>query len=195
MSELSIKYKVDGGIVEVGKTSTIPIAKPVPTIIYKQESIESVLQRLFGKHIEEYNSKQKRADRKKSIVKLAQSPRCKPFREVSVQLETDCVELSNFVLAEYVHTFEERNPNLKIFNAEMYLYSRPRLYIDFVPVCKNEPTRYTGSMPILISFAGALKEQGFRSINAKVTEQVAWAKSEEKYISALIKQYNRKFKN
>ncbi|MGN0679242.1 MAG: plasmid recombination protein, partial [Oscillospiraceae bacterium] len=158
------------------------------SIVYKKENLGDVYQKLFGEAIEEYNAKQTRADRKMNISKIMCSLKAKAFREVTVQFQCSndseidvYFESAKKVLDTYLKSFEERNPCLKIFNAEMYLEKMPRLHIDFVPVCHG----HKRGLSTTVSFRGALAEQGFYSKDCVATEQIIWSKREKTYLDKL----------
>ena len=79
--------------------------------------------------------------------------------------------------------FEQRNPNLKVFNAVMHLdESTPHLRIDLVPVAHKEQR----GMPLKNSMSGALREQGFSSSNRMENERTAWAESERSVMEQIL---------
>lgn len=192
MSKVKIHYRVDYGIVSNAKAShsaSYNVTSHCPSIIYKLDSIESTLQKLFGAAVEEYNSKQTRSDRmKKTSEMISADNRSRAFREVSIWLfPTDDTSEYNFdraktILEQYYYGFEERNPNLKVFAAEMRLSDIPRLYIAFIPICHKK----LRGVATRISFKGALMEQGYRSHTRRYTEQIAWVKDEKQHLNNLL---------
>lgn len=193
MNKMKIHYRVDYGIVSNTKTShsaSYNAASHCPSIIYKLDSIESTLQKLFGAAVEEYNSKQTRSDRmKKTSEMISADNRSRAFREVSIwflptdeAVDNNYFEQTKSILENYFKNFEERNPNLKVFAAEMRLSDIPRLYIAFIPICHKK----LRGMATRISFKGALTEQGYHSHNRRCTEQIAWVQNEKQYLLALL---------
>ncbi len=185
--KLSLSYYIDYGIVRENKTRTKSIdcaSRKTPRIIYKNENIADVYQRILGKAIEEYNAKQTRSNRKKEIAQIICSP--KVFREVVVKIKNSkgiTFEIAKNILEEYMRSFETRNPCLIVFNAEMFFDDMPQLHIDFIPICHG----HKRGLSTAISFKGALAEQGFYSVNRGATEQIVWAESEKQYLNALLK--------
>ncbi len=124
-------------------------------IIFIQEDLGEVYHKLFDDVIERYNAKQKRKDRKiedyfehlfnrppsKSV--LICSNRHRSFYEHLVYIGTKDdtgvgtpdAEISKECLREYMEDFQERNPNLYVFNAVMHLdEATPHLHINYIPL-------------------------------------------------------------
>lgn len=185
--KLSLSYYIDYGIVRENKAQAKSIgctSRRTPSIIYKNENITDVYQRILGKAIEEYNSKQTRSNRKKEITQIICSSNV--FREVVVKIKNNkeiSFETAKNILDEYMRSFEARNPCLIVFNAEMYFDDMPQLHIDFIPICHG----HKRGLSTAISFKGALAEQGFYSVNRGATEQIVWAESEKQYLNVLLK--------
>lgn len=197
--KLPLSYHIDYGAIELNDGSNRNRygfdSGQLPDIIYKNENLQGKYKDLFEAAIDEYNLKQKRADRKKSLFEVIQPKRERAFREVVIRFgnsrEVDknvCFEAARNALNDYYLSFEERNPCLKVFSAVMYLEDMPRLHIDFIPICHGH--KY-GISPA-VSFKGALAEQGFYSKNQTITEQMIWAENERKHLSALISKYGFK---
>lgn len=126
----------------------------------------------------------------------------KTFYELVVQfgdektcgLNSENWELAKEMLGEYIREFEQRNPNMKVFCANLHLdEATPHLHIDFVPVCHNQ----TRGLKTRVSLHGALAEQGFHGGSAKVTEWAEWADSERKFMTEILQRHNlkRDYKN
>ncbi len=112
-------------------------------IIYVQKDLRKFYKDIFQDSVDEYNSKQKRADRKIDSYydKIEKSKQENLFYEIVVQVgDKDFSDKSSVidVLNDYMISFEERNPTLKVFNAVMHLDEEtPHLHIDFVPVSEG----------------------------------------------------------
>lgn len=112
-------------------------------VIYVQKDLREFYKEIFQDEVDEYNSKQKRADRKIDSYydKIEKSKQENLFYEVVVQVgDKDFSDKSSAmgVLNDYMIDFERRNPTLKVFNAVMHLDEEtPHLHIDFVPVAKG----------------------------------------------------------
>lgn len=121
-------------------------------IIYVQQPLEQAYQEIFGQAVQEYNNKQKRADRKitdyMEHLKTSKN-REKLFYDVVVQVGdkddsgygTKDFKLCGEVLDSYMKDFQQRNPNLHVFNAVLHLdEATPHLHITFIPVAKGYKT-------------------------------------------------------
>ena len=199
--KLSLTVRVDSGVLEHNNRNFI--AKNVDkdriqfNIVYKQENVEDKYHELFDKALNEYNSKQKRADRMITdyLQHIKNSKQEQPFYEAIIQIgdmntcgvKTPNYEVAQQMLDEYMKSFEKRNPNLKVFNAVMHLdKATPHLHIDFVPICQS-PNR---GLPVRVSLKGALKEQGTSGKNSKKTDRQVWAVSEKNILREILKIHN-----
>ncbi len=92
-------------------------------------------------------------------------------------------ETAKQMLDEYMRKFEQRNPNLKVFNAVMHLdESTPHLHIDFVPVAHKGQR----GLSLKNSMSSALREQGFSSSNKMQNEWTAWSESERSMMEQIL---------
>lgn len=198
---VSLSFRIDSGVIEHNNRDFV--AKNVVkeriemNIVYKKEELAEKYKELFGKALEEYNAKQKRADRKINnyLEHIKNSKQEKPFYEIVVQIGdkddcgigTDNAEAAKQMLDEYMRDFEKRNPNMKVFNAVMHLdEATPHLHIDFIPIC-NSPNR---GLSTRVSLKGALKEQGMTAESLRNSEWAVWAKSEKEKLSEILKKYD-----
>lgn len=198
---VSLSFRIDSGVIEHNNRDFV--AKNVIkermelNITYKKEELSKKYEELFGKAIEEYNAKQKRADRKigNYLEHIQNSKQEKPFYEIVVQIgdkdecgiDTENGEIAKQMLDEYIREFEKRNPNMKVFNAVMHLdEATPHLHIDFIPIC-HSPNR---GVPVRVSLKGALKEQGMAAESLRNSEWAVWAKSEKEKLSEILKKHN-----
>lgn len=133
-----------------------------------QEDIHKVYDELFGKSVEEYNQKQKRKDRKIEdyFNHVKKSKTLDIQREFIIQIgdinnyQYDLMdhnkEIANQILKEYVKDFEERNPNLKIYNAVIHNdEATPHLHMNVIPVAEG----YKKGVQKQPSFSKALRQQ------------------------------------
>lgn len=167
---------------------------------YKQEPLKEAYEKCFGAAIEEYNDKQKRADRKIDGVKgymdkIRNSGNGeKLFYETIVQIgnqydshvSTADGELCKQMLDEYMQGFEARNPHLYVFNAVLHVDEQTaHLHIDYIPVADG----YKQGMQVRNSLDKALKQQG---INGKANKfensTIAWENREKDHIETLMKE-------
>lgn len=167
---------------------------------YIQEPLEEAYKKVFGQAVEEYNLAQKRNDRKIDdyITKIKNSRNNeKVFYENVVQIGrmTDfgvCDENGNItenalkakeVLGEYVKTFQERNPNLYLFNAVLHMdEATPHLHLDYFPVAHG----YKKGMKTRNSLTKALQEMGMEKATSRNdNETMHWQARERDYLTGL----------
>ena len=165
-------------------------------IDYCNESIKKVYHELFDEALERYNAKQTRADRKieNYYEKIRSSKQEKPFHELILQIgdkenmgaESENGQLAIQVLDEYYRSFQERNPQLRVFSAHLHLdEATPHLHIDFVPFT-------TGSkrgLDTRVSLKQALAAQGFKGGSRGDTEWSQWVLSEKEQLAAVMERY------
>jgi len=172
-------------------------------IYYAKESLSEAYDKCFGEALALYNEKQKRADRKiedyynhlfgnanKDTVATS-SNKEKSFYEIVVGIgdknntavgSTDG-ELATKILDEYARSFQERNPNLYVFNSVMHLDEKtPHLHIDYVPVADG----YKNGMAVRNSQSVALQQMGFGKNKNSINE---WRKQERQILRELCQGY------
>ena len=126
---------------------------------YVKESIESAYDTCFGQALNDYNARQKRKDRQKHdyITEIRNSKnKEKVFYENVVQIGskndtavadgkgcmTEEAEKAAKVLEKYAQTFQERNPNLYLFNCVLHMDEKtPHLHATVVPIVTGERIR------------------------------------------------------
>jgi hypothetical protein len=164
--------------------------------VYVRESIKRVYHTLFDKALEAYNFKQTRADRRidNYYEKIRTSKQEKLFHELIVQIgnrdDTNCgmVEsvYAQLALEDYMMGFQERNPNLRVFNAVMHLDEEtPHLHIDYVPFSTGNKR----GLETKVSLKGALKAQGFVGTGRFDTEWKRWVESEKQCLAEIMERY------
>ena len=68
------------------------------------------------------------------------------------------IKIAIEILEQYAKTFQERNPNLYLFNCVMHLdEATPHLHIDYIPVAHG----YKTGMETRNSLTKALQQMGF----------------------------------
>lgn len=128
---LSVSFSVDDGV--LGHNNRKFIADNVDgerisdNITYVRRDIREMYDELFGQALAEYNAKHRRNDRRIEdyYEHVKSGDRIKPFYEVVVQfgdiqtcgLKSGKWEDAKILLHEFMLDFEQRNPNLKVFNA------------------------------------------------------------------------------
>lgn len=171
--------------------------------LYIQESLRDAYEKCFGQALRDYNATQKRKDRQKDdyLKEIENSGnKEKTFYENIVQIgkKTDTpVADENGVLTEeakaaievldqYAKTFQERNPNLYLFNCVMHLdEATPHLHIDYIPVAHG----YKNGMKTRNSLSKAFQQMGFaKAVSRKQNETVAWQEREREYLTGLCRE-------
>ena len=171
-------------------------------VVYVQIPIEKAYEEIFGQAVEDYNAKQKRSDRKigNYLSKVKQSKNNeKVFYETVVQIGkrddtgildengniTEDAKLAKEVLDEYARTFQERNPNLILFNAVLHMdEATPHLHLDYIPVAHG----YKTGLKTRNSLSKGLQEMGIApAIGKNDTETMHWQKRERDHIAELCK--------
>ena len=165
------------------------------TIIDKD--IREAYQEFFGEALQEYNQRQKRADRKikdyyEHISKSKNGE--KLFYEDVLQWGTKedfknnpaLKETAKECLKEYVESFEERNPNLKLIGAYIHMdEASPHLHLDFVPVAHG----YKRGLETRNSLDKAMKEMGYipEKESRKNNATKLWKENERKYFGDICR--------
>ena len=166
--------------------------------IYIQESLKDAYEKCFGQALRDYNSAQKRKDRQKDdyLKEIENSGnKEKTFYENIVQIGkktdtpvvdengvlTEDAKTAIAVLEQYARTFQERNPNLYLFNCVMHLdEATPHLHIDYIPVAHG----YKNGMKTRNSLTKAFQQMGFaKAVSRKQNETVAWQEREREYLT------------
>ena len=171
--------------------------------IYMQESLEQAYEKCFGQALQDYNEAQKRKDRRKEnyLKEIENSGnKEKTFYENIVQIGkkedtpvvdadgnlTEEAKVAIEILEQYAKTFQERNPNLYLFNCVMHLdEATPHLHIDYIPVAHG----YKTGMETRNSLTKALQQMGFaKAVSKKENETVAWQQRERSYLTELCRE-------
>ncbi|MBQ8920945.1 MAG: plasmid recombination protein [Oscillospiraceae bacterium] len=166
-------------------------------IAYKQQYVEDAYNQLFGKALREYNAKQKKECRKIEdyYAHIVRGRREEPYYEAIVQFG-DCHTAPSGtpdgdrvkeMLDEYMKSFQQRNPNLYVFNAVLHDdEASPHLHIDFIPFYSKG--RKIG-LSKGVSMRAALREMGFVPKNSSVNQLVMWEESERKFMEELLRRH------
>ena len=109
--------------------------------------IKDFYEQEFSEAVKNYNEKQKRPSRKigNYLEKVQKDKQLNEFYEIVVQIgdmhDTNCKDnpLNEIeLLKKYVSDFQERYPNLKVFNAVIHLDEEtPHLHLNYVPITEN----------------------------------------------------------
>ncbi|MDO4976810.1 MAG: plasmid recombination protein [Eubacteriales bacterium] len=174
-------------------------------ITYVKETLEEAYEKCFGEAIREYNAGQKRKDRLKhdyiNEIKNSRNNE-KVFYENVVMIgckkDTGVVDENGHltheaavaakILDHYVKTFQERNPNLYLFNAVLHMdEATPHLHLDYIPVAKG---CYKKGLKVRNSLSKAFQCMGFEKGKGKYeNETTAWQSREREYISELCAEH------
>ncbi len=165
------------------------------TIIDK--NIRETYQEIFGEALQEYNQKQKRADRKiedyyehisksKNGEKLFYEDVLQWGKKEDFQNNPELKETAKECLKEYAESFEKRNPNLKLIGAYIHMdEASPHLHLDYVPVAHG----YSRGLKTRNSLDKAMKEMGFQpeKENRKNNATKLWKENERKYFGDICR--------
>ena len=162
-------------------------------ITYCNEKIQDVYHELFDEALQKYNEKQTRSDRVIAdyYEKIRTGKQEKPFHEIILQIgdkdtmgaETENGELAKKILERYMHDFEKRNPNLRVFSAHLHMdEATPHLHIDFIPFTTNSKR----GLETRVSLKKALEAQGFIGGSRSDTDWNQWVASEKEVLSQIM---------
>ncbi|WP_420685961.1 plasmid recombination protein [Bacillus cereus] len=158
-------------------------------IYFVQKDIRSVYKDVFQEAVNKYNEKQKRNDRKIKDYydKIKKDTKTHEQRELVVAVgegkdDPKYREAKKEALKQYAEAFQERNPNLAVYN--MVLHddeANPHLHINYVPNFKS-----SRGLTRRVGMDRALQQQG---VQGKGTELIAnWRQLETAYIESLAKE-------
>jgi hypothetical protein len=165
-------------------------------ITYIDKDIKRIYHELFDSALLKYNEKQIRNDRKipDYYEKIRSSKQEKLFHEVIYQIgnkedmnaRDENGEMVKAILTEFLEDFQNRNPHLKVFSANLHMDEEtPHLHIDFVPFT-------TGSkrgLETRVSLKQALAKQGFRGGSRSETEWNQWVQAEKEELSKVMSRH------
>lgn len=168
--------------------------KEKDNIYYKTQDIREAYHQLFDDAVEEYNKKQTRPCRKikNYFEHINNGKREEIFYETVVQFgnydDSPCGskrgEEVKQLLDEYMKEFQERNPNLYVFNAALHMdEASPHIHIDFIPFYTKG--RVNG-LSKGVSMKAALGEQGFKTNSKNFNCLVSWEASERKAMEVIL---------
>lgn len=174
----------------------VDVSRTKNNMNYCNRKIQDVYHELFDESLKKYNAKQTRADRviDDYYEKIRTGKQEKIFHEIIFQIgdkdnmsaETENGELSKRILDKYMHDFEKRNPNLRVFSAHLHMdEATPHLHVDFVPFT-------TGSkrgLETRVSLKKALGAQGFKGGSRYNTEWNQWVSFEKEKLAEVMLEY------
>ena len=166
-------------------------------IEYHNEDIRAVYHELFDDALAHYNEKQTRRDRviDDYYEKIRTGKQEKLFEELIIQIgnkddmnaSSENGQLARQMLDEYMQSFQQRNPTLRVFSAHLHMdEATPHLHIDFIPFT-------TGSMRGLetrVSLKKALEALGFTGGTKSHTELNQWIESEKQALASIMARHD-----
>ena len=166
-------------------------------IEYCNEDIRTVYHELFDDALARYNEKQTRRDRviDDYYEKIRTGKQEKLFEELIIQIgnkddmnaSSENGQLARQMLDEYMQSFQQRNPTLRVFSAHLHMdEATPHLHIDFIPFT-------TGSkrgLETRVSLKKALEALGFTGGTKSHTELNQWIESEKQALASIMARHD-----
>ena len=164
---------------------------------YRNEDIRAVYHELFDDALARYNEKQTRKDRviDDYYEKIRTGKQEKLFEELIIQIgnkddmnaSSENGQLARQILDEYMQSFQQRNPTLRVFSAHLHMdEATPHLHIDFIPFT-------TGSKRGLVtrvSLKKALEALGFTGGTKSHTELNQWIEAEKQALASIMARHD-----
>ena len=164
---------------------------------YRNEDIRTVYHELFDDALAHYNEKQTRRDRviDDYYEKIRTGKQEKLFEELIIQIgnkddmnaSSENGQLARQMLDEYMQSFQERNPTLRVFSAHLHMdEATPHLHIDFIPFT-------TGSkrgLETRVSLKKALEALGFTGGTKSHTELNQWIEAEKQALASIMARHD-----
>lgn len=166
-------------------------------IEYRNEDIRTVYHELFDGALARYNEKQTRKDRviDDYYEKIRTGKQEKLFEELIIQIgnkddmnaSSENGRLARQMLDEYMQSFQQRNPTLRVFSAHLHMdEATPHLHIDFIPFT-------TGSkrgLETRVSLKKALEALGFTGGTKSHTELNQWIEAEKQALASIMARHD-----
>ena len=164
---------------------------------YCNEDIRTVYHELFDDALARYNEKQTRKDRviDDYYEKIRTGKQEKLFEELIIQIgnkddmnaSSENGRLARQMLDEYMQSFQQRNPTLRVFSAHLHMdEATPHLHIDFIPFT-------TGSkrgLETRVSLKKALDALGFAGGTKSHTELNQWIEAEKQALASIMARHD-----
>lgn len=164
---------------------------------YRNEDIRAVYHELFDNALARYNEKQTRKDRviDDYYEKIRTGKQEKLFEELIIQIgnkddmnaTSENGQLARQMLDEYMQSFQQRNPTLRVFSAHLHMdEATPHLHIDFIPFT-------TGSkrgLETRVSLKKALEALGFAGGTKSHTELNQWIEAEKQALASIMARHD-----
>ena len=164
---------------------------------YRNEDIRAVYHELFDGALARYNEKQTRRDRviDDYYEKIRTGKQEKPFEELIIQIgnkddmnaSSENGQLARQMLDEYMQSFQQRNPTLRVFSAHLHMdEATPHLHIDFIPFT----TSSMRGLETRVSLKKALEALGFTGGTKSHTELNQWIESEKQVLASIMARHD-----
>ena len=164
---------------------------------YCNEDIRTVYHELFDDALARYNEKQTRKDRiiDDYYEKIRTGKQEKLFEELIIQIgnkddmnaSSENGQLARQMLDEYMQSFQQRNPTLRVFSAHLHMdEATPHLHIDFIPFT-------TGSkrgLETRVSLKKAMEALGFMGGTKSHTELNQWIEAEKQALASIMERHD-----
>lgn len=164
-------------------------------ITMRDVSAREAYQEIFGEAVEEYNARQKRADRKigNYYDKIKADKRKHTVYEAIVQIGDsrdtgNKAEQEKLALERFVAEWDKRNPNLYLIGAYIHAdepNGTVHAHLDYIPVAECSK-----GLRLQNSYDKALQQQGFKTENIHKTAQIAWQDREREALCSICRELN-----
>ena len=164
---------------------------------YRNEDIRAVYHELFDDALARYNEKQTRKDRiiDDYYEKIRTGKQEKLFEELIIQIgnkddmnaSSENGQLARQMLDEYMQSFQQRNPTLRVFSAHLHMdEATPHLHIDFIPFTTDSKR----GLETRVSLKKALEALGFTGGTKSHTELNQWIESEKQALASIMARHD-----
>ena len=203
MSKASISFVTGKGAIRHNNREfihdNVDESRVKDNINYKEEKLHFAYEKCFGEAVASYNERQTRNDRKinnymKQIKDSGNNE--KLFYENVIQVGdkyshgfgSGNEQQAIGILDEYAKSFQERNPNLYVFNMKMHLdEASPHLHIDYIPVA----TGYKRGLDTRNSLTKAHANMGIpKGTGRNNNSTMKWQEREREYLKEIAKDHN-----
>ena len=164
---------------------------------YRNEDIRAVYHELFDDALAHYNEKQTRRDRviDDYYEKIRTGKQEKLFEELIIQIgnkddmnaSSENRQLARQMLDEYMQSFQQRNPTLRVFSAHLHMdEATPHLHIDFIPFTIGSKR----GLETRVSLKKALEALGFTGGTKSHTELNQWIEAEKQALASIMARHD-----
>lgn len=185
--------------------------------IWKDEKLADAYDRIFGEALQEYNAKQKRADRKiksylQNVRQNSKLNECYEFiAQVGNEKKHPDEQTCHDILKAYFEGFSARNPGLEVIGGYYHadeIGGCPHLHTDYIPTAPNKKT----GLKLKNNLTEALKKLGYeteyvedtdRGINPKtgkpytkmVSAEMKFQEAEREALTEICRQFGIEIEN